>query len=125
MAIWSLLSLTNQSQVEKISNLTIWSLLSLKKRSQLEKISALAIWSLLSPKNQSHLENISAGSIWSLLSLKKRSQPEKKILLWPFGHKPQVECCHFFYLDECGVWCRGYGHVTLFLSTPFFLSHKS
>ena len=26
--------------------------------------------------------------------------------------QPHRECLRFFYHDECGLWCPGYGHVT-------------
>ena len=26
--------------------------------------------------------------------------------------QPHRECLQFFYHNECGVWCPGYGHVT-------------
>ena len=27
--------------------------------------------------------------------------------------QPHRECLRFFYHNECGLWCPGYGHVTL------------
>ena len=120
--LWSLLSLENQSQ-HFFSTCALWSLLSLKNQSQKEIISAWSLWSLLSLKKERQGKK-SAQAIFSsiLVTLGSKNLSHKnKNMKWFYSNdlvtlvtftQPHRECLRFFYHDECGLWCPGYGHVT-------------